>query len=187
MRNREITVTRTKLNSEEFHVPSHDLNGSTIRLLVGLPPKLDKAIVAAIASRKFPFGTKEDVIRWCVFEGVRNLESMGACISELPLVEILTIITRTEVGIKKFENFFSKLDRALIELTTSGYQEHSARRLVRAVQELVLCLPSSRDRSWFLSELRRRWGHLLIGPLCCTQDSQVGGRREKRLRGGESR
>ncbi len=163
-------MSQPKLDPEEFLVPSHDLHDATVQLCFGVPPLLDKAINEVISSRKFPFVTKDELIRWCTFEGIKSLESMRACVSNLPILDLLVIVTRIEVSFEKFEELFVKLDRALFEISTSGYQAQNARRLAKAIEELFLCLSSSRNRNWFLSELRRRWGHLLLN----SEPPQVG-------------
>jgi hypothetical protein len=124
---------------------------------------MDQALNKLSESGKFPFEIKHDVIRWCLHEGLRTLQSMEPCVSVTPLLEMAVMLARMDFDLKRFQNFFAKLDSAILHLCNSGYQTQSARRVAKAIEELVLCMPSSRDRNWFLQELRRRWGHLLIG------------------------
>jgi hypothetical protein len=81
----------------------------------------------------------------------------------MPMLEITVMLARMDFDLKRFQGFFAKLDGAILRLCNSGYQTQTARRVIKSIEELVLCMPSSRDRNWFLQELRRRWGHLLIG------------------------
>ena len=124
---------------------------------------MDQALEKVRASGRFPFEIKSDVILWCVHDGLKKLQSMEACVSVMPMLEITVMLARMDFDLKRFQEFFAKLDGAILRLCNSGYQTPTARRVVKAIEELVLCMPSSRDRSWFLQELRRRWGHLLIG------------------------
>jgi hypothetical protein len=147
----------------EFIFPSYDLDGRSVRICVRVSLSLNQAIEGVIESRKFPFEIRNDLVLWCLHEGLRKLESMEACVSVLPMLEITVMLARMDFDLKRFQEFFAKLDGAILRLCNSGYQTQSARRVVKAIEELVLCMPSSRDRNWFLQELRRRWGHLLIG------------------------
>jgi hypothetical protein len=159
----QMATYNGKYDPSEFVFPSYDHNGQSKRICVRVPPLVDQALDKVRASGKFPFEIKDDVILWCLYEGLRKLESMEACVSVMPMLEITVLLARIDFDIKRFQEFFAKLDAAILRLCNSGYQTHSARRVVKAIEELVLCMPSSRDRNWFLQELRRRWGHLLIG------------------------
>jgi hypothetical protein len=154
----------TRCDPSEFFFPSYDPDGQSARICVRIPDSLNQAIDAVMESRKFPFEIRNDLVLWCLYEGLRKLESMEACVSVMPMLEITVLLARMDFDLKRFQEFFAKLDAAILRLCNSGYQTHSARRMVKAIEELVLCMPSSRDRNWFLQELRRRWGHLLIGP-----------------------
>jgi hypothetical protein len=147
----------------EFIFPSYDLDGRSVRICVRVSLSLNQAIEGVIESRKFPFEIRNDLVLWCLYEGLRKLESMEACVGVMPMLEITVMLARMDFDLKRFQEFFAKLDGAILRLCSSGYQTQSARRVVKAIEELVLCMPSSRDRNWFLQELKRRWGHLLIG------------------------
>jgi hypothetical protein len=151
-----------KYNPSEFLFPSYDVDGCSARICARVPASLNYAIEMVVESRKFPFEIKDDAVLWCLNKGVETLQSMDACVSVMPLLKMLVNLFRAESDLKAFENFFIELDRTVLDLTKSDYQRRSARRLVKAVQEGVLCIRSGNDRSWFLRELRKRWGHLLI-------------------------
>ena len=158
-----MTRSSIKYDPSEFVYPSYDPDGRSVHICVRFPASLNRAIESVVKSRKFPFEIKDNLILWCLYDGLRKLESMEACVSVMPMLEITVMLARMDFDLKRFQEFFAKLDGAILRLRNSGYQTHSARRLVKAIEELVLCMPSSRDRNWFLQELRRRWGHLLIG------------------------
>jgi len=159
-----MTRPSIKYDPSEFVYPSYDPDGHSVHVCVRFPASLNHAIESVVRSRKFPFEIKDNVILWCLYEGLRKLESMEACVSVMPMLEITVMLARMDSDVKRFQEFFAKLDGAILRLCSSGYQKQTARRVAKAIEELVLCMPSSRDRSWFLQELRRRWGHLLIGP-----------------------
>jgi hypothetical protein len=153
----------SKYDPSEFVIPGSDQSGRSVRIALRVPPLLNRAIGNVRKSGKFPFETRDDIVLWCLYDGLRRLQSMEACVSVMPMLEITVMLARMDFDLKRFQEFFAKLDGAILRLCKSGYQTQTARRVVKAIEELVLCMPSSRDRSWFLQELRRRWGHLLIG------------------------
>ena len=153
----------SKYDPSEFIIPGSDQNGRRVRIALPVPPALNRSIEDVRKSGKFPFETRDDIVLWCLYDGLRKLQSMEPCVSVTPLLEIAVMLARMDFDLKRFQEFFAKLDGAILRLCNSGYQTQTARRMVKAIEELVLCMPSSRDRNWFLQELRRRWGHLLIG------------------------
>lgn len=172
-----MATNNGKYDPSEFVFSGYDHNGRSKRIGVRVPPLLDQALDKVRASGKFPFQIKDDVILWCLHDGLRKLQSMEACIDFMPMLEITVMLTQTNFELNRFQDFFEKLDGAILRLCNSGYQTASARRLARAIEELVLCMPSSRDRNWFLRGLRRRWGHLLIGSTEQLITTGTGGRR----------
>lgn len=159
-----MTIPSTKHDPSDFLFPSYDADGRSVRICVRIPVSLNQAIEAVVESHKFPFEIKDDLTLWCLYKGLDTLQSMEGCVSLVPLLKMMVTLFRAEFDLKSFEEFFARLDSALLELTQSHYRMQSARRLVKAVEEVVLCMSSGPDRCWFLRELRSRWGYLLISP-----------------------
>jgi hypothetical protein len=153
-----------KYDPSRFVLPSYDHSHRSKRINVRVLPLMDEAFDEVTRSRKFPFKTKDDVVRWCLQEGLRTLQSMEKCVSFMPLLEMTVMLARTNFDLESFQDFFYELDGTILQLCNSGYQTQSPRRLVKAIEELVLCMSSSRYRNWYLRALRRRWGHLLVEP-----------------------
>ena len=114
-----------KYDPSEFVFPSYDHNSQSKRICVRVPPLLDQALDKVRASGKFPFEIKDEVILWCLHEGLRKLESMEACISVMPMLEITVMLARMDFDLKRFQEFFAKLDGAILRLCNSGYQTQS--------------------------------------------------------------
>ncbi len=161
-----------ELDIEEFIVPAHDASGRSVRVYFRIPPLMGSVLSDVMSSGKFPFQTKEDVCRWSLYQGIKALEAKEHFSGAVPILDIMVLLVRARWPLQTLDEFFAKLDRAILELLTSGYQEKRARRLVRAIQELILCMPSSADRGLYLSELRRRWAHLLVEPELERADSE---------------
>jgi hypothetical protein len=150
-----------KYDPSEFLFPSHDVDGRSVRTCVRIPPTLNQAIDSVMASNKFPFATRDDLTLWCLYKGIANLQAMEACVDVMPFLNIMVNLFRVNADLNRFDEFFASLDRVVLELTKSHFRILSARRLVKAVEEVVLCVRSGQDRRRFLQELRGRWGHLL--------------------------
>jgi hypothetical protein len=134
-RNQEKRMTRPsiKYDPSEFVYPSYDPDGRSVHICVRFPASLNHAIESVVKSRKFPFEIKDNVILWCLYEGLRKLQSMEACVSVLPMLEITVMLARMDFDLKRFQEFFAKLDGAILRLCNSGYQTQTARRVVKAI------------------------------------------------------
>jgi hypothetical protein len=163
----------TRRDPSEFNIPEFDQNGHSVRIIVRVTPLLNQAIKDIVSSGKFPFELQDDLIRWSLHQGVKELGSLESCTSVIPFLEIGVMLAQINMDLKRFEELFTKLDKVVLELMSSGYLHARARKLVSAIQELILSLPSSRDRSWALSRLRQKWGHLLISTAVRANCSDV--------------
>jgi hypothetical protein len=147
-----------KHDPSQFMIPESDHKGRSVRIIVQVPPLLNKAVNEIISSGKFPFGLKDDLVRWSLHQGVKELGAIESCTSAIPFLEMGVMLAQINMDLKRFEELFDKLDKVLL-------LQARARNLVAAIQELILSLPSSRDRSWALSRLRQKWGHLLLSTI----------------------
>jgi hypothetical protein len=154
-------MTQQMNETDEFIVPAYDLDGRYITLSLRVPPLLSQVLREIVESRSFPFRTEDDVVRWCVHHGINALESMGTASSILPVLEMSLVLVRSKIRKRQFDDFFTKLDRVMLQLAPHHYMRERARKLVRAIYELVLSMPSSFDRGLYLTELRQRWGYLV--------------------------
>jgi hypothetical protein len=154
-----------RYDPSQFMIPESDQNGRSVRIVVQVPPLLNNAIKEIVSSGKFPFVMKDDLIRWSLHNGVKELGALESCTSAIPFLEMGVMLAQINMDLKRFEELFDKLDKVLLGLMASSYLQARARNLVAAIQELILSLPSSRDRSWALSRLRQKWGHLLLSTI----------------------
>jgi hypothetical protein len=63
-----------QLTEESFIVPSQDREGRSYPVTFNVPPFLYREIEEILYSRKFPFSTRGDVLRWALFWGLARLE-----------------------------------------------------------------------------------------------------------------
>jgi hypothetical protein len=163
-------MAQRKNDGDEFIVPAYDLDGRSVSLLLRVPPSINRALGEIVESRRFPFKAKGDAIRWCINHGIKTLEFTEPPSSILPVVSMSLLLIRTHLHMKMLADFFTKLDAVMIQLSTHSYLHERSRKVIKAIEELVLCMPSSHDRCLYHGELRRRWGHLLLN----SEPPQVG-------------
>ena len=150
-----------KTRSEEFIIPAYDHSGRTVRIRILMPPGLGKMLDQILESHRFPFQTRDDLIRWCLLRGVRELGSMESVSSFLPQLELMIEILRAQYLARRLQEFFELLDRVVFALDSSGVKGR-ARKFVQLLSQLIMCIESGTWRTQCLNELRRRWGHLLV-------------------------
>ena len=153
-----------KHDPSQFTVPESDHNGRSV-IVVQVPPLL-----------------KDDLIRWSLHHGVKELGAMESCTSVISVLRDTVMLAQMNMDLKRFEELFAKLTRS-----SSDYWLQITCRQGRASghgdTRTHLSLPSSRDRSWALSRLRQRWGHLLISTAVrANNSSEDGGAQVHRRR-----
>jgi len=160
----EAPMPAQQRDPEDFVVPGRDLNDRSVRISLEIPSLLNQAVNDAFNSGKFPFQTKDGVFRWCLYHGVKTLESTEHFSGLLPILDVMVLVMQMRWRARTCESFFEKLDKVVLQLLASEFQEQRVRKLLESIRELIICMPSSRDRGLYLSELRQRWGHLLTPP-----------------------
>jgi hypothetical protein len=156
-------MTQRNYDADEYIVPARDLNGRSVRLCLRVPPLLDRMLKELVKSGKSPFKEKADAARWCINHGVETLESLIPSASIFPVLRMSLLLTRANIHRNAFNEFFVKLDGVMVQLSAHSYLYERSRRLINAIEELILCMPSSHHRCLYHGELRQRWGHFLGG------------------------
>ena len=122
-----------KHDPSQFMVPESDHNGRSVRIIVQVPPSSNKVINEIVSSGKFPFEIKDDLVRWSLHQGVKELAAMESCTSAIPFLEMGVMLAQMNMDLKRFEELFAKLDKVLFGLMASSYLQARARN----------CLPSA--------------------------------------------
>jgi hypothetical protein len=161
-----------KYDPSEFVIPEFDSTGRSVRIGVRVQPLLNQALSDIVASGKFPFETTGDVVRWSLNRSVNELGVMEKCTKVLPFLGVAVLIAQVNIDTNGFQELFAKVDEVVRELLSSDFHQSRAGVVVKAIQDVFLSMPSSRDRSRALNKIQRQWGHLLTGSVQSSDQSK---------------
>lgn len=156
-------LVKGKYNPEDFIIPGQDANGNSMRLYCRVVPLLDRAVDKIVGTKKFPFYTKGDLVRWCVHEGVKVLESLEpANGSVLAQVDAMHAIIRDEMLNHGYTSVFESMSTT-IGMHVQANELGEARRLVAMIKSRVEAMDDGYWRRRYLQEMDKRFGYLLHG------------------------
>src|SRR5690606_21898781 len=96
-------------HERDYLVPAQDHNGHHMRLYCRCAPVLGKMVADIHASRKYPFRTLGDVVRYCVATGARRLLAGAGVPSVLAQADAMTLTLIEEEFQIQFLDFFGHL------------------------------------------------------------------------------
>lgn len=152
-----------KYAPEDFIVSPADARGISYRLTFRVMPDMEKGIDQIIASNRFPFTTRGEVIRWCLREGVRALNKMEPVSSVTKRVDLVNAVLAEENAHAEFMHIFSTLQEA-VDKYVADQAPKQASRVVAIAKHNFDMMPEGHWRDRYLEELAKRFGqHLVSG------------------------
>ena len=148
-----------KYDPADFIIVAQDAKGHSERVGFRISPADDRALDTILASKKFPFRTKGDIMRWGVHVAIRRLERMEDVPSVTQQVDATMLILRDEMFNHEFMATFEALGR-VIQQHLAGGANGEARRLVTLVKDKIQKMPDGHWRDKYLSTLEERYGHI---------------------------
>lgn len=143
-----------------FNVAPADNKGVSYRLTFRVPPDMEKSIDAIIASHRFPFQTRGDVLRWTTLKGCRELEKMEGVPSVTKRVDILSNLLNEESAHSEFMSIFNHLEESVARYMADEAPDQATRVVAMAKYQFE-AMPDGHWRSRYLEELNKRFSHLL--------------------------
>lgn len=154
---------RGKYAPEDFIIPGQDAQGNSVRVWCRIMPLLDRAVDILFASRKFPFKSKGDLIRWCIKVGVDRLDDMEPCVgSILAQAEAMMAALRDEQLNHSFVAVFETM-ASTVGAHVQAQAIGEARRVVTMMQSHIDRMEPGYWRDRYSRELDTRFGYLLRG------------------------
>lgn len=148
---------------EEYIIPGQDMNGNSVREWCRVVPLLDRAMDILHGSRKFPFKSKGDLMRWCIKTGVERLDAMEPVTgSVLMQCEAMLGILRDEELNHAFLTVFQTMV-STIGMHVQAQALGEARRVVSTMQHQISRMQDGYWRQRYLKELEEKFGHLMKG------------------------
>jgi hypothetical protein len=145
----------------DYIIPAQDVKGHSIRLYCRAAPTVARLIGEIIGSKKYPFRTQGDLIRWCIVHGAKRLAA-GQQIAPGVLMHIdaANAVLAEEEYQLAFREFFNRL-RAVVDQFLEQHAKGEARRVVSFARGHISQMPEGYWRERYLKELLDRYGELL--------------------------
>lgn len=159
----EAQTGRRALTDRDFVVPGQDSKGHSHRVQCRVMPAHYRALSMIYTSKKFPFRTMGDVVRWCIDKGIRELgtivktEKIESVISQ---ADTIKDILAEEAYQHEFMATFDSLAKT-VSLHTASQAVGEARRVVAIIRQRIEKMPEGYWRTRHLDEMKRQFGHLL--------------------------
>ena len=150
----------TPYDPADFIVSPSDTKGVSYRLTFRVPPDLEKGIDQILASNRFPFSTRGDVLRWTTLQGIKTLEKLEPVVSVTKRIDILTTILNEEAGHSEFMAIFHHLEES-VSRYMADQAPAQASRVVAMSKHKFEGMPDGHWRERYLEELSKRFGYLL--------------------------
>jgi hypothetical protein len=153
-------VPQDKYDPADFFVAPSDGKGVSYRLTFRVPPDMEKSLDQIVASNRFPFGTRGDVLRWAVQEGIRKLESMEPVSSVTKRIDILSNLMNEDRAHSEFMSTFTQLEDQVNRYLAEQSQEQAI-RVIALTKHHFEQMPDGYWRDRYLAELKKRFGSYL--------------------------
>ena len=150
------------MTETDWRVPASDQKGHSERLWFRCQPSLAAMCDQVVASRKFPYRTKGDLLRHALNSHLKWLQTQGASCSVAGQVDTVMEVLRDEEYHADFLAVFDKLSERVAAHLAVGAQEEAA-RLIKVVQKHVASMPEGYWRDRYERTLRERHGQFLEG------------------------
>lgn len=125
-----------------------------------VPPSMHRSVELLVGSRKFPFKTVGDLVRWCVHTGVARLEAMEGVNSVTAQTDAMMVVLRDEEFQRQYVAIFNNLQRS-VDTHMADNALPEARRIVGQMRGHIERMPDGYWRDKYLKELDQRFGSLM--------------------------
>lgn len=147
-------------NERDYIVPAQDAKGHHVRLYCRAMPAIGRLVADVHASRKYPFRTMGDLIRWSIVTGSKRLASGAQIPSVINHVDAMIAVLQDEEFQLQFMEFFKILERVTghyIKDKAAG----EARRVVAAARAQIESMPDGYWKDRYRGELLNDYSSLL--------------------------
>jgi hypothetical protein len=146
----------------DFIIPGSDHQGHSERIYCRCQPQHARAIGKILASRKFPFRTQGDVLRWCVVRGLKVLDRLDPMPGFIGMADAINEILKEELYLQEFTSMFNNM-QVVIQGHIAMGAVGEARKVLTKVLMRVRTIEEEHWRKKAEEEIRTRFAHLLEG------------------------
>ncbi len=169
----------------EFGVPALDNYGESTKSIFRHPPLWDRMFSEIIASKKFPFKTKSDIIRYFCRRGFKHLAVQEPQVSCWAQNELNIEILNRESSHAKLATMFEKVKDQVNSAILRGHKG-DAIRLLQLTQETIQGMPDTQLRDSYMIRFNEEWGGVLSAarePMMKRLGGGGGGKKGKGKKG----
>lgn len=150
-------------DERQFLIPASDAKGHSERVYCRVQPAVLRLLEEVVGSRKYPFRTRGDALRYCVVSGLKKLAARKSGVpSVIAQAEVVLDILRDDEFQHQFATVFDRL-REVVERYQSAGAHGEARRVVTQARANFDAMPDGYWKDRYLKELIDKYGLLLDG------------------------
>lgn len=162
-RKRVEDIPEEVLEESDFIIPASDSKGHSARQWYRCHPGVDRQMSVIIASKKFPYRTKGDLMRHAVMRHVAWLHHQnpveGSTFADLDFIietgKEIEMETRIQERLRDIEDIVKRL--------VDGGQIPAARRVIATAVMKIEGMAEGFRREEIMEAVVGKWGHLLRG------------------------
>lgn len=150
-------------HERDFILPAQDAKGHHARLYCRVIPAVARMVSDVHASRKYPFRTVGDLVRWCIVTGTKRLAAGAGINSVIAHADAMIAVFQDEEFQLQFLEFFhymQKITNSYVEMGAPG----EARRVAALARAQIEAMPDGYWKEKYREELLRRYRSLLDAP-----------------------
>lgn len=147
-------------NEKDYIIPAQDAKGHSYRLYCRAMPAVSRLVADVVQSRKYPFRTQGDLIRYAIVHTVRRLAAGAGVNSVIAQADAMISVLQDEEFQLQFMDFFAHLRRVTDHYMASG-SPGEARRVVAKMQASIANMEPGYWRERYELELINGWGTIL--------------------------
>lgn len=147
----------------EFYVPAHDAQGHSVNMSARCPPQVKSQIALMIASRRFPWQTDSEFVRWCIYRGLRYVGDLNRDDKLSNLQVLFNATVRTAQVQNEFMAYRSVVEQVaatIKELLFCGATE-KAKEMIRECYSHAHRMDDDFWRKRYTQDIEQRFSDLL--------------------------
>jgi hypothetical protein len=147
---------------QQYVIPATNTRGNSVRAQCRCSPELMRQLVDLVASRKFPFRTVGDLIRYCIAVQAKRLLGQAGLKSTIAQADMMAALNRDETYHEQFDDIF-RVMRTHAERYIDRGQVGQCRRFLWDQWALIKDMPTGYWRARYEETFLKRYGGILDG------------------------
>lgn len=140
-------------------IREHDYRGRSYPIYFRIPPDLNRQLYDIFNSSESPFQTKEELARYIFCNGIVSLGAVRPFRYSSSILGLAFVLYKP-YGPFEPQKFINEVRQIVNDLAALGCRTPILQKFVRAVEDLVECLPSSDEREKYLKVMEQLWSSI---------------------------